>query len=99
VLQTQESALQIDVQDPVPLLFRHLGDAGELALDTGVVHCIVQPAEGLDVIHHPLDVRHVRDVRHDVARFDPVLFYLGGQRREFVFSPCGNHDLRAALGK
>jgi len=57
VLQTQKSALQVDVEDAVPFLLRQVHDACELPLDARVIHGVVEASKGLKRVgHHPFHV-------------------------------------------
>ena len=92
ILQTQKSALQIDIEDSVPFLLGQLHDACELPFDARVIHGVVEASKGLNrVVHHPFHVLRNRDIRGHEAGLPSLILYLIRERSQLVFAPRGEH--------
>jgi hypothetical protein len=87
---------EIDVGDPVPLLFREIGSRHDRLFDTGVVEGEVEAPEGLDrTVQRRLHVRGPRHVAPDRERPPAGLFDHAGRFPVALFRNIGDHHVGA----
>ena len=96
VLHAQKDALEVGIDDAIPVFLAAIGRGSQLALNSGVVHRAIELAEGPDGKGDKfLDFVSLGNVRPPRGRFGSRLFQLRAGPGASFFIEIRDHHLRA----